>query len=93
MNFHTAVCVLDTRSQQPHEHLDTTLVRFRLLSTEEIERYLQTEQPYDCAGSFKSEARGISLLDAIETDDPTALIGLPLIGLCRLLRDCGMQLP
>jgi 7-methyl-GTP pyrophosphatase len=93
VNFHTAVCVLDTRSQRQHEHLDTTLVRFRLLSTTEIEHYLQVEQPYDCAGSFKSEARGISLLDAIETHDPTALIGLPLIGLCRLLRDCGLHLP
>jgi 7-methyl-GTP pyrophosphatase len=93
VNFHTAVCVLDTRSQQQHEYLDTTMVRFRLLSAAEIERYLLAEQPYDCAGSFKSEAQGISLLDAIETDDPTALIGLPLIGLCRLLRDCGLHLP
>lgn len=93
VSFFTAVCVLDTRNQQHHEHLDTTHVRFRLLSTAEIERYLQVEQPYDCAGSFKSEGLGISLFDAIESEDPTALIGMPLIGLCRLLRACGMDLP
>jgi len=93
VSFHTAVCVLDTRSQRQHEHLDTTFVQFRLLSAAEIERYLQVEQPYDCAGSFKSEALGISLFDAIESEDPTALIGLPMIGLCRLLRTCGMHLP
>ncbi|MGA9855928.1 MAG: Maf family nucleotide pyrophosphatase [Gammaproteobacteria bacterium] len=93
VSFYTAVCVLDTRNQQHHEHLDTTHVRFRQLSTVEIERYLQVEQPYDCAGSFKSEGLGISLFDAIESEDPTALIGLPLIGLCRLLRACGLTLP
>ncbi len=93
VSFYTAVCVLDTRSQQRHEHQDITYVRYRLLNATEIERYLQVEQPYDCAGSFKSEGLGISLLDAIESDDPTALIGLPLIGLCRLLRDCGLHLP
>lgn len=93
VSFHTGVCVLDTSSQQHHEHLDTTQVRFRLLSAIEIERYLQAEQPYDCAGSFRSEALGISLFDAIESEDPTALIGLPLIGLCRLLRACGIHLP
>jgi len=93
VSFHTGVCVLDTRTHQRHEHLDTTHVRFRPLSAVEIERYLQAEQPYDCAGSFKSEGLGISLFDAIESGDPTALIGLPLIGLCRLLRTCGMDLP
>ena len=93
VNFHTGVCVLDTRSQQLHEHMDTTRVRFRLLSATEIECYLQAEQPYNCAGSFKSEGLGISLFDAIESEDPTALIGLPMIGLCRLLRACGMDLP
>jgi 7-methyl-GTP pyrophosphatase len=93
VSFHTAVCVLDTRNMQCHEYLDTTKVHFRLLNALEIERYLQAEKPYDCAGSFKSEGLGISLLDAIESEDPTALIGLPLIGLCRILRACGMELP
>lgn len=93
VSFHTAVCVLDMRTHQRHEHLDTTHVRFRPLSAAEIERYLQAEQPYACAGSFKSEGLGISLLDAIESQDPTALIGLPLLGLCRLLRTCGLCLP
>lgn len=93
VSFHTAVCVLDTRTHQRLEHLDTTHVRFRPLSAAEIERYLQAEQPYACAGSFKSEGLGISLFDAIESQDPTALIGLPLIGLCRLLHTCGLCLP
>lgn len=91
--FHTAVCVVNTENRQRYEHMDTTRVHFRKLDTEEIERYLQAEQPYDCAGSFRSEGLGISLFDAIETEDPTALIGLPLIALCRLLRICGVQLP
>lgn len=67
--------------------------RFRALSDDEIERYLQAEKPYDCAGSAKSEGLGISLLEAIENDDPTALIGLPLIRTCRLLRAAGLALP
>ena len=68
-------------------------VQFRALSDAEIERYLLAEQPYDCAGSAKSEGLGISLLDAIHNDDPTALIGLPLIRTCRLLRAAGLVLP
>jgi len=68
-------------------------VRFRALSDAEIERYLQAEQPYDCAGSAKSEGLGIALLDAIDSDDPTALIGLPLIRTCRMLRAAGLVLP
>ena len=68
-------------------------VRFRQLAADEIERYLRAEQPYDCAGSAKSEGLGIALLDAIESDDPTALIGLPLIRTARLLRAAGCTLP
>ena len=64
-----------------------------ILSDEEIERYLRAEQPYDCAGSAKSEGLGIALLDAIHSDDPTALIGLPLIRTCRMLRAAGLVLP
>jgi septum formation protein len=66
-------------------------VRFRALTDAEIEHYLHTEQPYDCAGSAKSEALGIALLSAIESDDPTALVGLPLIKTCELLRAAGID--
>ena len=73
--------------------LDTTVVRFRRLGVDEIARYVDAEQPFDCAGSFKSEGFGISLFDAIETRDPTALVGLPLIETSRLLREAGFLLP
>jgi septum formation protein len=73
--------------------LDTTHVRVRALSGDEIARYVALESPLDCAGSFKSEALGIALFDAIETQDPTALVGLPLIATSRLLREAGFQLP
>ena len=66
-------------------------VRFLTLTDAEIEFYLRTEQPYDCAGSAKCETLGIALLDAIESDDPTALIGLPLIQTCQLLRAAGLD--
>ena len=75
------------------EALDTTTVTFRCLQRAEIERYVDAEQPLDCAGSFKSEGLGIALFDAIDTRDPTALIGLPLIATARLLRDAGFVLP
>ena len=67
-------------------------VRFRDLGDDEIETYLRAEQPYDCAGSAKSEGLGIALLDAIDSDDPTALVGLPLIRTCRMLRAAGVKL-
>lgn len=90
--FLTAVCV--ARGERPIGlHVDRTVVRFRALSTMEIERYVAAETPLDCAGSFKSEGRGIALFEAIETSDPTALIGLPLIATARLLRDAGFALP
>ena len=90
--FLTALCVM--RGEHVFGlHVDRTVVRFRTLSSAEIERYVEAEQPYDCAGSFKSEGRGITLFDAIETQDPTALIGLPLIATSRLLRDAGYALP
>jgi septum formation protein len=66
-------------------------VRFRALAPAEIEHYLRTEQPYDCAGSAKSETLGIALLDAIDSDDPTAVVGLPLIRTCALLREAGID--
>lgn len=75
------------------QHLDTTRVRVRRLGGDEIARYVDAERPFDCAGSFKSEGLGIALFDAIETRDPTALIGLPLIATAGLLRRAGFALP
>jgi septum formation protein len=66
-------------------------VQFRTLSNDEIEHYLRAEQPYDCAGSARSEGLGVALLDAIDSDDPTALVGLPLIRTCRMLRAAGVK--
>jgi septum formation protein len=68
-------------------------VQFRDLDDAEIEHYLRTEQPYDCAGSAKSEGLGIALLERIDNDDPTALVGLPLIRTCALLRAAGLRIP
>lgn len=87
--FQTALAVvcLDTGFEQ--SELAQVNVRFRDLSDDEIERYLRAEQPYDCAGSAKSEGLGIALLERIDNDDPTALIGLPLIRTCHLIRAAG----
>lgn len=92
IRFATAVSLARV-GEQGLEACDTTTVRFRPLSTGEIERYIDREQPYDCAGSFKVEGLGITLFDAIESSDPTALIGLPLIATARLLRAAGFLLP
>jgi len=92
VRFRTAVCV-QRDGDAPRVAIDTTTVRFRALALSEIERYVDAEQPFDCAGSFKSEGLGIVLFDAIETQDPTALVGLPLIATARLLREAGMALP
>lgn len=73
--------------------LDTTTVRFRMLRADEIARYVDAEQPLDCAGSFKCEGLGISLFESIESRDPTALVGLPLIETARLLREAGFMVP
>lgn len=91
--FQTAVAVVCQTSGFAQTELAAIEVRFRDLSDAEIERYLRAEQPYDCAGSAKSEGLGIALLDAIVSDDPTALIGLPLIRTSRLLRAAGVTLP
>ncbi len=93
VNFYTGLCVLDTGTGRSHEYLDTTRVHFRRLNTGEIERYLKTEQPYNCTGSFQAEGLGISLFKAVESEDPTALVGLPLISLCRCLRESGVPVP
>ncbi len=91
VTFHTALCVMKG-------NIETTLsvpteVTFRKSSDEILESYLLTEEPYDCAGSAKSEGMGITLLEAIKSDDPTALIGLPLIALTGLLRGAGFVIP
>jgi septum formation protein len=91
VRFHTAVCVI-SGAELLHA-LDLTTVRFRTLGQTEIERYVAAEQPLDCAGSFKCEGLGISLFEAIDNQDPTALIGLPLIRLAQQLRKAGYQLP
>jgi len=89
--FHTAVAVVrgDTRFEEVT--LASVTVQFRTLGSDEIERYLRLEEPYDCAGSARSEGLGIALLEAILSDDPTALVGLPLIRTSRLLRDAGID--
>lgn len=89
--FHTALCL--KRNDAALAALDTTRVRFRQLAIAEIERYVDAEQPFDCAGSFKVEGLGIALFEAVESSDPTALIGLPLIATARLLREAGYRLP
>lgn len=91
--FHTAVAVVQASRGFAQSSLATVTVRFRTLDAATIERYLLAEQPYDCAGSAKSEGLGIALLQAIESDDPTALIGLPLIRTAQLLRAAGLTLP
>ena len=90
--FQTAVSVVCQASGFEQTALAQIKVRFRDLSDAEIEAYLRAEEPYDCAGSAKSEGLGIALLDAIDNDDPTALIGLPMIRTARLLRAAGIDL-
>jgi len=92
VTFHTALCIVDAEGRE-HMHTDTTRVHFRTLDAAAIDRYIAAEQPLDCAGSFKCEGLGIALFERIESDDPTALIGLPLIATARLLRECGIALP
>ena len=88
--FHTGLCVLDAASGQCQTALVDVRSTFRFLSAAEIESYLRSERPYDCAGSVRSEALGIALFERIESDDPTALIGLPLIRLTSMLRAAGV---
>ena len=89
--FQTAVAVVCQASGFEQVELAPVSVRFRQLSDGEIESYLRAEQPYDCAGSARSEGLGIALLDAIDSDDPTALVGLPLIRTCRMIRAAGVK--
>jgi septum formation protein len=93
VDFYTGLCVIDSQSRHADAHLDHTRVVLRTLTDAEIDRYVEHEKPFDCAGSFKVEGAGISLFERIENNDPTALIGLPLIALARLLRAAGFALP
>ena len=91
--FFTACALLGVGAGVRLAHVDTTTVVFRALSPAEIERYVASEQPYDCAGGFKAEGMGVALFECIESQDPTALIGLPLIWLAGALRGAGYHLP
>lgn len=91
--FHTALCVWNPRIERRHERLVTTDVTFRRLTESEIDRYLEQEGAFDVAGSAKSEGLGISLLSRLGGDDPTALVGLPLIALSAMLRAEGFDVP
>jgi septum formation protein len=93
VTFQTAIAVTCQAMGYLGQDLASVEVQFRVLSADEIERYLRAEQPYDCAGSAKSEGLGIALAETVVSDDPTALIGLPLIRTARLLRAAGVLLP
>ena len=91
--FLTAVQVVDGRHGRAESHLDRTVVRFRELASEEIARYVDADRPLDCAGGFKAESLGIALFDRIESNDPTALTGLPMIWVSAALRRAGILVP
>lgn len=94
--FHSAICVVMQNKMGDISHqskINTTEVHFKTLSQQRIKQYLKAEQPYDCAGSFKSEGLGISLFSSINSDDPTSLIGLPLIDLCSILESYDVEIP
>jgi septum formation protein len=91
VEFLTAVALVDAKSGMERTALDRTFVRFRVLDAGSIARYVERESPLDCAGSFKSEGLGVVLFESIETRDPDALVGLPLIALCGMLRDAGLD--
>jgi len=93
VRFLTAVALLNRAVPAPLTFVDITWVKFRSLDPASIERYVDRERPFDCAGGFKCEGLGISLFDTIETSDPTALVGLPLIAVSRLLREAGYLVP
>ena len=91
--FYTGVCLYNATTSVYTADRVATKVKFRILSREQIDRYLKADKPYQCAGSFKLENRGISLFEYIESDDPTALIGLPLIRLSGMLNEVGLRIP
>jgi septum formation protein len=94
--FHSAISVISHNKMGEVVHksaLNTTVVQFKTLSHSQIERYLKAEEPFDCAGSFKSEGLGISLFSSINSNDPTSLVGLPLIDLCTILESYEVKIP
>ena len=93
VTFQTGLCLLNTETDETQVDVIPFIVKFRQLGGDQIERYLQQEQPYNCAGSFKSEGLGITLFEYMEGVDPTALIGLPLIRLTSMLAQAGIVLP
>jgi septum formation protein len=93
VTFLTAVCVLDPVGRTRYEHIDTTIVRFRKFDRRLADAYLRHDQPYDCAGSFKIEGAGFVLFESVKTDDPTALIGLPMIWVADRLLQLGYLSP
>jgi len=93
VTFHTGLCLLDTQTDTVQVDVIPFSVKFRRLEDNQIERYLQRDQPYHCAGSFKSEGLGITLFEYMDGVDPTALIGLPLIRLTSMLMQSGIALP
>lgn len=93
VTFLTAVCILDPVGRTRHEHVDKTTVRFRDFDRRLVEVYLRHDEPYDCAGSFKIEGAGFVLFESVDADDPTALIGLPMIWVADRLLQLGYLLP
>jgi septum formation protein len=93
VTFHTGLCLLNSLTDEAQVDVIPFKVQFRQLDEGQIERYLQADQPYNCAGSFKSEGLGITLFEYMDGDDPSALIGLPLIRLTSMLARAGLVLP
>lgn len=91
--FHSGMCLLDTRTGQEQVENVRTKAHFRQLAADEIARYVASDAPFECAGSIRLEARGYALFDGVSGDDPTALLGLPLITLCGMLRAAGVEMP
>lgn len=91
--FYTGLAIIDQSNQKIYQEMEETKVSFRKLSETDIHNYLMLEEPYQCAGSFKSEGLGISLFKSIQTEDPNALIGLPLIKLVSIFKEIGLQIP
>lgn len=91
VEFHTAAVLMRREPSAAFEHVDRTAVRFRTLTADEIARYVDLERPFDCAGGFRSEGLGAALFESMETRDPAALVGLPLIWLAGALRAAGLD--
>lgn len=91
IRFHTGLCVIDAKTMKQRSIVDNYDVTFRELSLDQIDHYLEVEQPFDCAGSFKSEGMGIALFSSLEGRDPNTLVGLPLIALCEILLSFGLD--